>query len=179
MNETIFYFFYNLAHQSTFFDQIVTFIAEPFGDIVIVSAVTFLLFHHEIFGKKHPTAELKRKWKEIILVFFTALVARGITEVLKYSIQAERPFVKLQGVQSLFLETDPAFPSGHATFFMGLAVAIYLTHKKTGYIFIFFALLIGLARVIAGVHFPIDILVGFILGILVPILVNNFTKKKM
>jgi len=41
----------------------------------------------------------------------------------------------------------------------------------------FFALLIGIARIIAGVHFPVDILGGFILGILTAYLVKYFHQK--
>ena len=40
----------------------------------------------------------------------------------------------------------------------------------------FFALLIGLARIIAGVHFPIDILGGFVLGGIVSFLVAFLVK---
>ena len=70
----------------------------------------------------------------------------------------------MSDVQSLIKETGFSFPSGHASFFMALACAIFISHKKAGYLFMFFALLIGIARIIAGVHFPVDILGGFILG---------------
>jgi len=39
-----------------------------------------------------------------------------------------------------------------------------LYHKKMGYLFIFFALLIGISRIIAGVHYPIDIMAGYGFG---------------
>jgi len=60
---------------------------------------------------------------------------------------------------------------------MALAFAIFLTHKKVGYWFMFFALLIGIARIIVGVHFPIDILGGFILGALIAYLVRFVYDK--
>ena len=41
----------------------------------------------------------------------------------------------------------------------------------------FFALLIGLARIMAGVHFPIDILGGFIIGSLIAFLVKYLYSK--
>jgi undecaprenyl-diphosphatase len=76
-------------------------------------------------------------------------------------------------VHSLFAESWYSFPSGHATFFMALAVSIFLSHKKAGYLFMFFALLIGIARIIAGVHFPVDILGGFVIGALVAFFVKS------
>lgn len=158
--------------------NLAVFFAEPFSDMVAVLAAGFLIFHHEVFSKKHPTLELKRKWREIILVFLTAIFARAITEVLKYVVGAGRPFVELQNVIALIPESAySSFPSGHATFYMALGTAIYLTHKKAGSIFIFLALIIGLARMAVGVHYPIDILAGFALGIIVPVLVKYFYKK--
>jgi membrane-associated phospholipid phosphatase len=62
---------------------------------------------------------------------------------------------------------------------MALAFALYFNHKKVGlpaqagYWFIFFALLIGVARIMAGVHFPIDILGGFVLGFLIAFLLKK------
>ncbi len=154
MNNDIFFFFYNLAHQSAFFDNLIIFVADLFPYIVILFAVIYLFFY-------------KKDWKEFFLIFFSASFAWFLSYVLKYLIHTERPFVALQNIQNLFTESGYAFPSGHATFFMALAFAIFFFHKKTGYIFIFFALLIGIARIIAGVHFPVDILGGYILGFLI------------
>jgi undecaprenyl-diphosphatase len=77
----------------------------------------------------------------------------------------------------LLNKTDFSFPSGHATFFMALGFGIFFSHKKAGYVFIFFALLIGIARIIAGVHFPVDILSGFILGAIIAYLVRVIYNK--
>jgi len=41
----------------------------------------------------------------------------------------------------------------------------------------FFAFLIGIARIIAGVHFPIDILGGFILGAGIAYLIKLATSR--
>lgn len=178
MNNEIFFFIYHLTQNSTVLQNFAVFFAEPFGDVVAVLSAGFLIFHHEVFSKKHPNLELKRKWREVVLVFLTAIFARAITEVLKYIIHAPRPFIKLQDVISLVSESPySSFPSGHATFFMALAVCIYLTHKRAGIFFIFCALIIGLARIAVGVHFPVDILAGFIIGIIIPLLVNYFYRK--
>ena len=164
MNNQLFFFFYNLAHQSQTFDKIVIFFAVHFPYVVIVLAGLFLLFHHEVLLSQNPLKEFKQKWKEILAVFFSGALAWFLAYVLKYLFRTGRPFDIFPKVISLFPETGYAFPSGHATFFMALAVALFFSHKKAGYVFIFFALLIGLARIIAGVHFPVDILGGFILG---------------
>lgn len=174
MNNQIFYFFYNFAHQNSFLDKVFIFLAVYFPYLVILGAIVFLLFHHEVLKSQNPLAVLRQKWKEIVLVFFAGIFARIIIEILKYLIHMERPFIKLQNVFSLFPETGYSFPSGHAAFFMALAFAIFFTHKKAGYIFMFFALLIGFARIVGGVHSPIDILGGFIVGFLISYIVYRF-----
>ena len=167
MNLDIFYFLNNLSHSSDIFDKIVVFIAGPFSYVVIFLAIIFLLFHHEILPSKNPFKLFLLKWREIMLVFFSGISAWIIAQILKVIIEAPRPFEILFDVNPLFLHGGmDSFPSGHATFFMALAISIFISHKKIGYIFILFAILIGLARIIVGIHFPVDILGGFVIGLI-------------
>lgn len=164
MNNDIFFFFNNLAHQSATFDRVVVFTAETLPYVVIVLAGLFLLFY-------------RKSWRELFLVFASSGVAYVFSKILKILIHTNRPFVEFSNVQALFPETGFAFPSVHATFFVTLAVSIFLLHKKVGYVFMLLALLIGLARIVAGVHFPIDILGGFILGAGISCLVAYLAKN--
>lgn len=167
MNESIFFFFYNMSHKSEVVDQIIVFFADILPYIVVLSAFLFLIFHYEISKKENLFKALIQKWKEVFLLFFSSITAWVLAYFLKFLIKTERPFIAIEGVTSLFYESGYAFPSGHSTFFMALAFAVFFYHRKVGYIFIFFALLIGIARIMAGVHFPIDILGGFILGFII------------
>ena len=134
----------------------------------------FLLFHHEVIRAENPFQILTQKYKEILLVFLSGVLGYFISYILKFLFHTPRPFEILNGVNALFIESSYAFPSGHSVVFMALAFAIFFIHKKVGYIFILFAFLIGLVRIIAGVHFPIDILGGFILGFLIAFFVKYF-----
>jgi len=165
MNDTIFFYLYNLAHRSNIFDSLVIFFAETFPYLVVGGAFLFILLHREDLSPEKFFQILKQKWKGIVLVFSSGVLAWIFAEILKKSFQTPRPFLKFPDVVSLFPETGFAFPSQHTVFFTAIAMAIFFYHKKVGYIFLIFAILIGLARIIAGVHFPIDILGGFILGI--------------
>ena len=177
LNNQIFFALYSLAHHGASLDWLYSFIAQTFPYFVLVGAGVFLLIHHEVFSAEHPFRALAQKWKEIVLVFFSAVLAWGLSYFLKDIIHTARPFVEFSNVHNLIPESGYSFPSMHSTFFMALAVAIYLTHKKIGYRFMFFALLIGLARIITGVHFPVDILGGFILGAIIAYLVRIIYDK--
>ena len=74
--------------------------------------------------------------------------------------------------------TFDAFPSGHATFFLTLALVAYYLHSRSRtsfwksdfqvipFLFFIAALTIGLARVYLGLHYFTDILAGFALAYL-------------
>ncbi len=173
MNNDIFLFFYNLAHQSVFVDGLIVFFAVYFPYAVILIAGVFILMHHEVLKMENPYRFFLQKKKEVSSAFLTGILAWILAFVLKFLFQMPRPFDLFSQVQSLIPESGYAFPSGHATFFASLALSIFFFHKKVGYIFMLFALVIGLARITAGVHFPVDILSGFVLGNLVAYLVRN------
>ncbi|MFA6257376.1 MAG: phosphatase PAP2 family protein [Candidatus Paceibacterota bacterium] len=165
MNNAIFYFFFSLSHQSTLLDNVVIFLAHYLPFLVVFAAFVYLVFY-------------RKSLREFIVVFFSAGVAVLISKfILKILVHSARPPIALPGVQSLLTETSYAFPSDHATFFMALAVALFFVNKKVGWWFLFAALLIGFSRIAVGVHFPIDILGGFVLGAGISYLVAYFAKN--
>jgi undecaprenyl-diphosphatase len=136
-------------------------------------ALSFLFFHQDVSSARNVFQNFIERLKEIFRVIIACGVAWLLAEVLKLFFKTPRPPLALHNVHALFSETGYAFPSGHAIFFSAIAVSLYFINKKVGYWFIFFALLIGLARITAGVHFPMDILGGFIIGSLVAYFMKN------
>lgn len=57
-----------------------------------------------------------------------------------------------------------AFPSSHATNIAGFATLFTLIYRKYWYWFWSIALLIGFSRIYVGVHYPGDVLGGFLIG---------------
>jgi len=154
----IFYFFNNLAGQSTIFDIIVIFLAEYLGYLLVIVFLTLLYF------SKYTNLE---KLKIFLVSLISVVIARaGVTEIIRFFYNRPRPFMVLSA-ENLFTETSWSFPSGHATFFFALATTIYLYNKKWGIGFFAVAILINISRIIAGVHYPTDILGGAIIGIIV------------
>ncbi|WP_432786430.1 hypothetical protein AAEX37_00544 [Oligella sp. MSHR50489EDL] len=86
--------------------------------------------------------------------------------VLKNSIKRDRPCYKIVDVVSLVTPSDKfSFPSGHtaaAFVFAGIIVSLYPFLAVPAYLF---ATLVGLSRVILGVHYPGDIVAGMVLGL--------------
>jgi len=177
MNNLLFLNLHSVSNQSAFLDALIIFFAKTFPYLIIVFTILFLLFHHEVFQDQKPLKAFLIKWKEIIFSFIVGLSAWLFAYLFKYLFSTLRPYDQIENVQNLFIANGHAFPSGHATFFMALAISIYFRHKKIGLFLILSAILIGISRIMAGVHYPTDILAGFVLGVLIAIVFNYLLKK--
>lgn len=108
------------------------------------------------------------KKEEALHAFVSSVFALGLAKILKGVFDTARPFVQNGGgVSTLNVPTDGAFPSSHAAASFALAYAIWTHDRKLGVAFLVTALIIGVARIWANVHYPIDIAGGAILGIAV------------
>lgn len=167
MNNIIFFKLYSLAHTNYFLDKVIVFCADYLPYIVVIIAVFFLLHKsYKFVSEKNLFSIIRNSTRDFVYIFSPAVLGWVIADILKNIFASPRPFIEFENlVRPLFTHGGmDSFPSGHATFYGALALSILFVNKKMGYLFIFFALLIGLARIISGVHFPIDILSGYILG---------------
>ena len=98
----------------------------------------------------------------------SAAFAWVLAEMIKSLIPTLRPF-QMNGISALTLTlpSGAAFPSGHASVAFALASAVWMHNKKIGLAFILGALGVGVGRILGNVHFPLDVLGGISLGILV------------
>ena len=169
MNKVIFQYLNNLAGRSAVFDWLVVFCAEWLPYVLVAVFLAIL-----IFGKKTYLEKIKIFIFTGISLFLSRIV---ITETIRYFYHVSRPFVDNNVNQLIFHETSGSFPSGHAAFFFALAMAIFLFNRRLASVVFFVgAILIGLARVIAGVHWPLDILEGAIVGVLSALAVSKISK---
>ncbi len=164
----LFYLLNSLAGKSQFFDNAVIFLASYFPYILIA------LFLAILFFSQHQKLE---KLEILLTVGVSSVIARfGITEIIRFFYHRPRPFLTLQAHQLL---TDSAwsFPSGHATFFFAMATAIYFYNKKWGIGFFIATILITVSRVIAGIHYPSDIIGGALIGIVASCVTYYLVRK--
>jgi len=101
---------------------------------------------------------------------FALLIAFAIElplyRFLKIKIKRERPFRALDGVTKRIHPPDHfSFPSGHtAGVFIIFIVALHF-FPFLGLSVLIWALLVGLSRVHLGVHFPLDVVAGSLIGL--------------
>ncbi|MBP9687820.1 phosphatase PAP2 family protein [Candidatus Woesebacteria bacterium] len=114
---------------------------------------------------------LTRHWRESVIYSAIVLMGAALNALLKLIIQRPRP-----GLSPLVTETDFSFPSGHSMdsliFFLTIAYfTFHFTRNRrvtaaVSVISIILVFLIGVSRVYLGVHYPSDILGGYIAGII-------------
>lgn len=94
------------------------------------------------------------------------LLSNGLNELGKLAFHAPRPYWICSRVNPL--ATDPSFglPSGHAQVGIGVwgTMAAFVGRSWARLVAAAVIFLIGLSRVFLGVHFPTDVLGGWILG---------------
>ncbi len=158
LDTQLFYLLNNLAGQSTLMDKAVVFCGSYLAYIVVVAFVLL------VFLSQYPK---RMKWEILVVAGTSALISRfGAAELIRVFIHRPRPFSVLP-VHQLLTDSSWSFPSGHATFFFAMAMAIYLYNKKWGIGFFIATIVITAGRVAAGVHYPSDIIAGALIGIVV------------
>lgn len=153
----LFLFFHNLAYRSEFLDSMIVFFAVYFPFLVAIGTIIFMLTN------RIPP----------LRVLLSSIGAFLLAEIIKNIMRIPRPFEYFESVQGLFTEAGFAFPSQHTMFFAALAGAVFFVNRKAGYVLFACSVLIGIARVAAGVHYPLDVLGGLLLGLVVAFLVNK------
>ena len=109
-------------------------------------------------------AKVKIRWQLGLSVFLAVIIAIILGRLAAKLYFHPRPFITNGTVPLIAHANDNGFPSDHALVAATLATAVYFYWRKLGITLIVLALLVGLGRVWAGVHWPIDILGGLIIG---------------
>lgn len=105
--------------------------------------------------------------KDAFYIAFASGVNLGMTEILKRSIQRERPGTAYPDDITMYkLKTDYAMPSGHTSGCFATATALSLKYPEW-YVVVpayAWAVSVGLSRMHLGMHYPTDVLAGAALG---------------
>jgi undecaprenyl-diphosphatase len=104
---------------------------------------------------------LSGRGRDALVLMLTVAAQMAANPLLKLLFARVRPDL----YQHLDPVTDLSFPSGHsaqnACLYLLLAL---LVHKRIGWLGVPLAMLIGLSRVVLGVHWPTDVLAGWMEG---------------
>lgn len=156
INLSLFNLIFGLSGKSFISDDIGIFLSQYLPYLLVLGTLWLIL--------------RETGWKRRFFLFcemaFAAILSRGIiTETIRYFFYSPRPFEALH-FASLIPESGSSFPSGHMTFYFALSAVIFFYNRRLGLWYFIVSLLVGIARIFVGVHWPSDIVGGILIGLL-------------
>ena len=160
LNYDILISLYGLATSSEFFRVIFIFLAHWFPYLIVASVI---IYESVTQVKEHEIIRV------IIRTALPALIVWIIVLLIKFFFPSPRPFAGDFGIIPLVIVSDPfgSFPSAHATVFAALAGTMLANRFRVWKWYLLAAVLVAIARIATGVHWPIDVFAGLLLGLFV------------
>lgn len=125
---------------------------------------------------------IRRRPTPALLVLRNGAVAYAAVTIIKFLVDRPRPEQLFEGITARELITLGAgFPSAHVTIatVMSLTVVSLLTGKKRWVIPVLWVSLVAWSRLYLGVHAPLDVLGGVLLGVLIMLTVGFLPQGGM
>ena len=143
----------NFANSSVFWGGLLKFCGEYLIYIVPIFLVVF--WFYDAKGKKAGLEAL-----------FSAGLAVAFANIIGRLINRPRPFESANIRELFFHRPTYSFPSDHTAVLFAIAFSLYFSgYKKLFWMMLVLAIIISLSRIATGIHFPSDILIGAVLGI--------------
>jgi len=160
--------FFNRSFRCEFLDFLSILFADPRPFIPIIILILLYLFYR---GGRNLRIN-------ILWLFLLILLSDQVScHLLKPIFGRIRPCHSIALSTPLGCSRSYSFPSGHATNIMAFAIFVMLNNRKWGPGFLFLALVVSLSRLYLGVHYPSDILGGWLVGAGLAVLVNALKNK--
>ncbi len=146
------------------------------SEYLLIPAIFIFLY----FRKKNRTLSLKAGF-----IFSSIALSGVIVNIIKPTIGRVRPNIYFEKGESGFnfftISHDfTSFPSGHSATAFALSVTLALLYKQYKYLLIFIACMVAISRVVIIRHYPSDILIGSLIGVVVSIMLyEKYFKKEI
>lgn len=153
-------------------DIVIRFIADGLVVLIVLIGAYMLLF-------KVKKGHRLESYSRILMAGLTAYLIAKLASVI-YQPSA-RPFEVLATNPGALYLNNPGFPSDHALFVTAIVLAVWFEtrNKNVTILLAVLAILVGIGRVLALVHYPIDIIFGIIFACIGALwYINSDTKPK-
>lgn len=157
LNEAIFFWINQDGGQHyAWLDSSMVFLSDKINGLIPFVLVTIYAFWRS--GKP--------AWRVIVLMVVLVLLSDWSGALLKHWFTTERPCHALEGVRLLAGCGRNSFPSNHALNMAAVATWLGWHYRALIAPMTVLAVLVGISRIYLGVHYPGDVLFGWIWGVL-------------
>lgn len=118
-----------------------------------------------------------RNQRAAFLAGVSALVALGLGQIIGKTFPRPRPYLSHAVNQLIPPSLDTSFPSDHAILGFAVAVMVWRYNRRAGVVLLALALLMAIARVFVGAHYPADVLGGAVLGALTSVVLATLSER--
>lgn len=109
--------------------------------------------------------DARRSLAAVVLTGVAAVAGLALNQLAGALVDRPRPYVAMPHVLVLLDRTgDPSFPSDHAVVAGAVAAGLLLVSRRWGSAAVVLAAFLAFARVYCGVHYPLDVIGGLLLG---------------
>jgi len=121
-----------------------------------------------------------RRWGVFALTVIAVALSDWSATGLKALIERPRPPVRYPEPKTLVpVPHDASFPSGHAATSFAAATMLSFAFPRLAPFLCVLAAAVAFSRVYVGVHYPLDVIAGAALGVLIAVGVRRLTQQRL
>ncbi|WP_223592145.1 undecaprenyl-diphosphatase [Neobacillus bataviensis] len=162
-----FQFINHLAVSERVLNPFMMFLAEKAEYLFFAGIIFYWFFPRNRTQNRRMVAE----------AIVAACVALGMNVLIGHFFYRDRPFVSHHVNWLIPHVKNASFPSDHATASFVIATAVWIWRKRDGWLWLILSSGIALSRVWTGVHYPLDVTGGMIIGASTAFAVHNLLRR--
>lgn len=120
-----------------------------------------------------------KRWRILLCAVIALPLAYVTAKILSTFYYDPRPFVVGNFLPLLPHAPDNGFPSDHTLLSGAIAAVIFFFHRKLGLVLFAIAVLVGVSRVLAGIHHVVDIVGSLVIALAVTYVVFKYLLPKV